>query len=277
MKPTILAPVDFSMVSINAATYAAHLAKEMDVNLTLFHTVQLPVMYGEVPMPVGNYEHVMDEAHQQMREFVQKLNKEFDDTIYIHYEIKSGSPVYEIAEWSEKEKPLMIVLGTRGLGSIERFLLGSVTLSLIKESPVPVLVVPEHCTFEKVSKIGFATDLNEVVAYTPDRLIKNMVGMLQAELHFMHNDPDYHEYEPAVMEEGMLLDNMFANQKHSFHFTHHELTEEGIIQYSKENHIDWLMVLPKRHGFFDELFGHQHTREFVLHAEMPVLVLPTPD
>jgi nucleotide-binding universal stress UspA family protein len=70
---------------------------------------------------------------------------------------------------------------------------------------------------------------------------------------------------------------MFAKEKHSFHFTHDELTEEGIIDFAKANHIDWLMVLPKRHGFFDELFGHQHTREFVLHAEMPVLVLPTPE
>jgi nucleotide-binding universal stress UspA family protein len=274
MKPTILAPVDFSSVSINAATYAANLAKEINANLTLFHTVQLPVMYGEVPMPVGNYEHVLDESHQQMQVFVQKLNKDFGDSIYIHYEVKAGSPVYEIAEWSEKEKPLTVVLGTRGLGSFERFLLGSVTLSLIKESPVPVLVVPEHCSFEKISKIGFATDLNQVVNQTPDHLIKKFAGLLDAEIHIVHNDPNYHEYEPAFMEEGLLLDQMFAKEKHSFHFTHNELTEEGIIDFAKANHIDWLMVLPKRHGFFDELFGHQHTREFVLHAEMPVLVLP---
>ncbi len=277
MKPTILAPIDFSHVSINAATYAANLAKEIDANLTLFHTVQLPVMYGEVPMPVGNYEHVMEEAHQQMRTLVQKLNREFEDTIYIHYELRSGSPVYEIAEWSEKEQPLMIVLGTRGLGSIERFLLGSVTLSLTKESPVPVLVVPENHGFEKIAKIGLATDLMEVVNQTPDQLIKKFAGLLNAEIHFVHNDPNYHEYEPAYMEEGMLLDQMFANEKHRFHFTHNDMTEEGIIQFAKDNHLDWLMVLPKRHGFFEELFGHQHTREFVLHAEMPVLVLPSPE
>lgn len=158
MKPTILAPIDFSPVSINAANYAAALARQLEANLTLFHTVQIPVMYGEVPMPLGNYEHVMDEAHLQMRSLVQRLNREFEDEIYIHYELKAGSPVYEIAEWSEKERPLMIVMGTRGLGSIERFLLGSVTLSLTQESPVPVLVVPENCNFKKITKIGLATD-----------------------------------------------------------------------------------------------------------------------
>ena len=274
MKPMILAPIDFSAVSLNAANYAASLARELDGSLTLFHSVQLPVMYGEVPMPIGNYEHVVDEAHEQMRSLVLNLNRKFNDSIYIHYEIKSGSPVYEIADWAEKHQPLMIVLGTRGLGSFERFLLGSVTLSLLKESPVPILVVPENIKFNKIRKLGFATDLHEVVAETPDILIKKLASMLDAEIHIVHNDPNYHEYEPAYMEEGMLLDAMFTREKPSFHFTHEEMTEEGIIHFAKENHLDWLMVMPKRHGFFEELFGHQHTREFVLHAEMPVLIIP---
>ena len=274
MKPTILAPIDFSKVSLNAARYAAKLAVDLDANLTLFNTVQIPIMYGEVPMPNGNYEHVVEEAHQEMRTLVQKLNREFEDSIYIQYEIKAGSPVYEIAEWAGREQPLLIVLGSRGLGSIERFLLGSVTLSLIKESPVPILVIPDNYTYSPICKIGLATDLQHVVHQTPDHLIKNLVALLKAEIHFIHNDPNYHEYEPLYMEEGMLLDQMFEKEKHSFHFTHNQMTEEGIINFARDNKLDWLMVLPKRHGFFDELFGHQHTRDFVLHAEMPVLVLP---
>lgn len=274
MKPMILAPIDFSAVSLNAASYAASFAKEIDGSLTLFHTVQLPVMYGEVPMPIGNYEHVVDEAHEQMRTLVLNLNRKLNDSVYIHYEIKSGSPVYEIAEWAEKNHPLMIVLGTRGLGSFERFLLGSVTLSLLKESPVPVLVVPEATAYHKVHKVGFATDLQKVVAETPDTVIKKFISLLGAELHIIHNDPNYHEYEPAYMEEGMLLDTMFNKEQARFHFTHEALTEEGIIHLAKENHLDWLIIKPKRHGFFDEMFGHQHTRTFVLHAEMPILVLP---
>ncbi len=270
----ILAPIDFSAVSINAARYAAALAHEIDGNLTLLHTVQMPVLYGEVPMPIGNYENAADEAHEQMRNLVLKMNKEYNDTLYIHYEIKSGSPVYEIARWAEKYHPLLIVLGTRGLGSFERFLLGSVTLSLIKESPVPVLVIPENTAFSPVKKLGFATDLHEVVQETPDSVIKEFASLLHAELHIIHNDPNYHEYEPEYMEEGMLLDTMFVKERPSFHFTHNEMTEEGIIRFAKENKLDWLMIMPKKHGFFEELFGHQHTREFVLHAEMPVLVIP---
>lgn len=274
MKPTILAPVDFSNISINATEYAARLALELGADLKLLHVVQMPVIYGEVPMPIGNYDHVVEESQQQMEALVRKIDHNLEEKVFIHHEIKAGSPVYEIAEMAEKENPLLIVMGTRGLGNFERFLLGSVTLSLLKESPVPVLVVPENCTYEKVRKIGFATDLSHVVSQTNDDIIRKFSGLLQSELHFIHNDPNYHEYEPAIMEEGMLLDTMFTQQKHSFHFLHHEFTEEGIIRFSKENNLNWLMVQPRRHGFFDEMFGHQHTRAFVLHAELPILVLP---
>ena len=274
MKPVIFAPIDFSAVSLNAADYAANLAKELHADLKLLHVVQMPVIYGEVPMPIGNYEHIVDESHQQMQALVRKMSLELEDNIYISYEIKAGSPVYEIAQLCEKEQPLMIVLGTRGLGSLERFLLGSVTLSLLKESPVPILVVPEHIKYAKVHKIGFACDLSHVVEETPDKIIAKFIDLLEAELHIIHNDANYHEYEPSFVEEGMLLDTMFAPQKHTFHFIHSQFTEEGIIKFAKENNLSWLMVQPKKHGFFDELFGHQHTREFVLHAEMPVLVLP---
>jgi nucleotide-binding universal stress UspA family protein len=274
MKPVIFAPIDFSAVSLNAADYAAKLAIELHADLKLLHIVQMPVIYGEVPMPIGNYEHIVDESHQQMQALVRKMSNELEDNVYISYEIKAGSPVYEIAQLSEKEHPLMIVLGTRGLGSLERFLLGSVTLSLLKESPVPILVVPEHIKYTKVHKIGFASDLSHVVEETPDKIIAKFTDLLEAELHIIHNDANYHEYEPSYVEEGMLLDTMFATQKHAFHFIHTQFTEEGVIKFAKENNLNWLIVQPKYHGFFDELFGHQHTREFVLHAEIPVLVLP---
>lgn len=274
MKNTLLVAVDFSDVSTNAAEYAANLALDIHANLMLLHVIQIPVMYGEVPMPIGSYEEVIDEAHQQMQGFVRKLNNAFGEKVFIQYEIKTGSPVYEIAGWAEKEHPLLVVTGTRGLGNLERFLLGSVSLSLTGECPVPLLIIPEAYTYRHVRKIGFATDLKEVVNRTPDGLISKFTELLQAELCLVHNAANYQEYEPDVMEEEMLLDTMFTKQRHSFHFTHEALTEEAIIKFARENQIDWLMILPGKHGFFNELFGHQHSREFILHAEIPIVALP---
>ncbi len=269
----ILAPIDFSPVSKNAARYAAKLAAAIKGELMLLHIVQMPVTYGEIPMPISSYDEILDQAKHEMHLFVKTLSTEMNNELPIHYDIKVGSPLYEIIQEAAERKPLLLVMGTRGLGSLERFLLGSTTLSTVKECGVPVLVIPEDQQYQGIRRLGLASDFHEVVEKTPDQYINHLLDILHAELHIIHNNPDYHEYEPAVMEEGLLLDTMFSRAKHRFHFLHNEFNEESIINFAEDHDLDWLMIIPKKHGFFDELFGHQHTREFVLHATLPILVL----
>ncbi len=270
---TILAPVDFSPVSLDAARYAASLAVDLKLELFLLHVVQMPVVYGDVPMPAGNYDLVLEQAKIAMHDLLHTLESEIPKMPLVHTDVRAGSPVYEIMATADAEKPIMVVMGTRGLGSIERFLLGSTTLSTIKECPVPVLVVPERYPYNPVKKIGLASDLKNVVERTPDQYIERLIQLLEADLHIIHNNSNYHEYEPAIMEEEVMLDTMFQRVNHRFHFIHKEYTEEGIASFAMENQLDWLMVIPEKQGFFDFLFGHQHTREFVLHATLPILVL----
>jgi nucleotide-binding universal stress UspA family protein len=54
----------------------------------------------------------------------------------------AGDPVTEIIKCADNEKVDLIVTGTRGLGSIGRILLGSVSSKLIQLSRHPCLVVP---------------------------------------------------------------------------------------------------------------------------------------
>ena len=270
---TLLAPIDFSAVSVNAATYAARLAHHLEAELELLHVLDVPVVYGEIPVTGGSYDNLLQNAKTELRDLAHKLSAPYEGELSIHWEIKMGAPLYEIMKYAHQQQPWMVVMATRGLGQVERFLLGSTTLSTVKECDVPVLVIPEGHTFSAPLKIGLASDLDNVVERTPEPYIHELMEALGAELHIIHNNANFHEYEPEVMQESMLLDTMFSREKHQFHFIHHDYTEEAIIKFADNENLDWLMVLPKKHGFFDDLFGHQHTRRFVLHSKLPVLVL----
>ena len=50
MKP-IVAPTDFSAVSLNAVNYAADMASMLGVNLNLLHVIEVPVPVIEMPVP----------------------------------------------------------------------------------------------------------------------------------------------------------------------------------------------------------------------------------
>lgn len=52
-----------------------------------------------------------------------------------------GSPAEEIINFAEKEAIDLIVIGDRGLGSVSRFFLGSVSNNVSRHASCPVLIV----------------------------------------------------------------------------------------------------------------------------------------
>lgn len=55
--------------------------------------------------------------------------------------IVEGNPAEEILKLAEKQSVDLIVMGTLGMGGIEKFLLGSVADKVIRNSRIPVLTV----------------------------------------------------------------------------------------------------------------------------------------
>jgi len=54
-----------------------------------------------------------------------------------------GDPVDVLVEMAAEERSAMLIVGSRGAGSAPALALGSTSLHLVQESPVPVLVIPD--------------------------------------------------------------------------------------------------------------------------------------
>jgi nucleotide-binding universal stress UspA family protein len=55
-------------------------------------------------------------------------------------ELLQGSPGVALCSWLERHRPDLAIVGSRGMGRLDRMLLGSVSSELVDRSPVPVLV-----------------------------------------------------------------------------------------------------------------------------------------
>lgn len=133
----ILVPVDGSTYSVKALKRACELAEAFDSKILVMYVV-------EKSIPINLLDR--KEYLKILRKFGNKtLDKA--NTILSKQEIsgklllKEGNIVNEIEKVAKAEKCDLIILGNKGLGTVARFLLGSVSNKISQSSPRSVLIV----------------------------------------------------------------------------------------------------------------------------------------
>ena len=128
----LLVCIDGSGNAIKALDYTAKLAEKMGSSITLLN-VQERRLYDSSPKTAEEFgERVLSKALDAVRERKLKVSKQ----------LEFGVPSDVIAEVAEKGKHDLIVLGSRGLGTISRFLLGSVSDDVSHKAKCSLLLVP---------------------------------------------------------------------------------------------------------------------------------------
>ena len=141
MKPQrLLVPVDFSDSSARALRHAVKLAAESDGSLTIVHIV--PVDYGW--LGIGREESrdldrsLQRQAADRLRAFA---NEYVGDNVAADLEVRIGHPAEEVVAAANELKCDSIVLSTRGLTGLDRYLIGSVADRVARLAPCPVILI----------------------------------------------------------------------------------------------------------------------------------------
>lgn len=136
---TILVPVDFSETSPLAIRHAKELGHLFKAALALLYVVEkVPYPYFHVPSESNFVQRQLDRA----REALAKLADEtLGGAIRYTTSVRSGRSATEILKHAREQDAGLLVIGTHGLGAVERLLLGSTAEQVIREAPCPVFVV----------------------------------------------------------------------------------------------------------------------------------------
>jgi nucleotide-binding universal stress UspA family protein len=141
VKPQrILVPVDFSDSSARALRHAAGLTWESGGSLIVVHVV--PADYGW--LGIGRDES-RDLDRSLQRQAADRLgvfaDKHVRDTVAADLQVRIGQPAEEIVAAARESKADSIVLSTRGLTGLDRYLIGSVADRVARLAPCPVLLL----------------------------------------------------------------------------------------------------------------------------------------
>jgi nucleotide-binding universal stress UspA family protein len=135
----ILVALDGSQGSRKALRFALKLAKDSGYSISLLHVVpKLPTTKEEVirliKEEIGSPEEAGERYLEEAKQIAEEEGVQVREVI-----LKEGNPVEEILK-AEKGYDLVVV-GSRGMGKVDRLLLGSVSSKLVVASSKPVLVV----------------------------------------------------------------------------------------------------------------------------------------
>jgi nucleotide-binding universal stress UspA family protein len=139
MFEKILLAVDGSDHALHSARTAADLARAM--NSTEFRIV---VAYDSIPPYLGepNLQITIDARLEEVQKIMKKaVDAVGDIPCEIHTEILEDSPAEAIINVANIRKSDVIVMGSRGHGTLAGLLLGSTSQKVVAHAPCPVLIV----------------------------------------------------------------------------------------------------------------------------------------
>ena len=137
MPRTLLVPLDGSPQSKAALEYAVETVPESEIVViyVLNPAVAATGVDGTIP----------DSAFDEQRQFAEELFADArdiaDEDRIVETELLAGRAATEIVEYATKNGIDEIVMGSHGRDGAARLLLGSVSETVVRRSPVPVTVV----------------------------------------------------------------------------------------------------------------------------------------
>lgn len=257
----ILVPIGSSENGHNTLQYAIDFAAAMGAKVFVFRAYKVIAKAGTM---INIDDIVSRETQLYLRSVVSRVDTK-DVEVKI---IMAKGDVVESIISVDKELGVDLVVTEPKSNSIkEEVFLGSTSGSIVKNTKIPVLIVPEGNSFKpfetaltafksgKLKRENMLKPLNEIIA-----TFATKVNLL------LVKTPDY-------QEEDLVLDPALVAIQNSLTTTENVTTFQGVLEHFQSNNPDLLCVFRRKRGFFQKLWETNTILKSEFHCSIPMLIL----
>lgn len=249
--------------------YAVEMFRDEPIHYVIIHSYDIPYQPNEVIISSiletlkEEVEKNLDKEEKKLLALIQKPGNKISKRLGV------GS-VVDMIKYNEDMEPDFVFMGTRGPShGAMNFLIGSNTIQVLKSIETPVFAIPENCTYTKLKKIVFGSDLkalsDEVIAP-----LKRVLDRTDATLTVVHvGDISAASRENSINDlEKLMGDRMAA-------FLQIDSSEivEALQQTTRDHQADLLVLVDRKRNFFQRIFHKSVTEKIGWKTEIPMLVL----
>lgn len=231
---TVIVPLDFTGVSINAAWYAAEMALALNARLYLFHAAK--------------NEKDKETASLKTERLVSEIAQYTVEKISLRYKTVTGFMEDELLNVCSMLKPLAVVMATHGENRKGNLFFDSATVFFSRNLEYPVINVPGNAKFQPIRKILLATD-GEMPDTVAVKKVVDIVKTFNAAVDIVH----IYQNETALKKKQPLIEAWKQQLKgvHSIvYYIRHNNIYDAITGFAKAHASHLLLTFPGRHSIF---------------------------
>lgn len=265
----ILVPTDFSLQAENALKVAVELAKKNDSQITILHSMEMPVHLATTDK--GSLPEALYFVKLAEKRFAELLEKPYINEAYVTTKIGQGELYDDINEVVYKDKIDLIVMGSHGASGFKEMFIGSNTEKVVRTSEIPVLVIKKDRPAFEIKDFVFATDFSEECR-KPLKKAHEFAESFGATLHLLYiNTPSGFR---TTAEAKQLMESFLKGTKlnnYTLNIYNDLSVEKGILGFAMETNAQLIGMSTHGRKGISHFFNGSISEDLVNHANMPVI------
>ncbi|MBP2831164.1 universal stress protein [Aquimarina sp. U1-2] len=259
----ILVPLGLSdnSITLTRIQYAIDLAKEMGGTVYVTQVFQQLPRSGSLP---SVNQTLKDITATTIEEQIATLDKKGVKVIALPL---TGDLLEAIPKFNLEHSISLLVLGAESGGVKDPYFLGETSGSLVKNTEIPVLIVPENFTFTPIQKVLMAVKSGNVKKKNALLPIKEILTTFEAEIKLLQvKTLDFIPEDADIKEELASIITAHQSSENATLF-------QGVLEHLNENHPDLLCVFRRKRGFFAKLWEENTVLKKDFESRIPLLIL----
>lgn len=239
----------------------------------LLHVFQGIRAVSNEPIVDTDREALYEETLQTMAAWGKSIQEFVPQFTEMTYRVEGIDLVKDINAFCEENRIDLVVMGVTGKTDLEKVLIGSSTIRIMKEIHFPLLIIPKDSPMLMPERVLLATDLKDVKQKTRVSALVNLLDNLSAAL-LVVNVAEKEQPVPTLRKEITALHASLDKYQPEYKYMSDPETAETINAVAVDNHVGLIITLHEQHGRLAALFHKSVSKRLAWHSQVPLLVIP---
>jgi nucleotide-binding universal stress UspA family protein len=274
----ILVPIDFSSTSERALRFAVDIASKANGTVILYH-VYIPVGSTFIGTEETRKQYntqteanLLKRLHRLKKKVIQTLDESSIAAVI------GRSPIIDnILGFAEANQADMIVMGTQGATGLKKKIIGSTAASIIEQSNIPVLLVPEKFEWKEPEHFVFATNYQRAdrKALTLTVALAKIYNAAVTVVHLLDSYLQFSVKQQADFSEyAFVLQRTFSDCNLKFKELKTTAIADTMEKLDDEIGHDVLVMVRRKKDFLERFFAQSLIKNMACIVQKPLLVVP---